>query len=463
MSYNQLLQPSASKLTANQLEKARKLEKEGLIEDIAKHKYIKCVSQKDKDYFETKERGCDTTIDITDEESGFVSCTGCGRDIELRLKESHLRWSITRDNDGVYEYVRDELKSGVNGQASKIDNGLLYLDQRIKPAFNIRYQNVSARVIIVFEYISSEILDVIQIFNQPTIVVLVGNSVPQANQYSQRNIPYILISELIDEKSSEVDDRSVFSSAHEQRTPSDQLAKKGIRLYKTYRSRYTWREFEYTVQHCLSTCFETSKLLGGEESGEQVPEGILSLDYGTESNAYIWDAKYVNDPNKTRSLSNEYEDMAKHLTDFREESNVKDIYGDVAGFLVISPGIKGSSIVRLAERIQRRLAKNNREWSGAVTHLQFESLIRLFHLTTSDKYSVQSKPKEFRKHVDRMLTRSNYHDSDSEEYQTSDQRVFDVSTSDVEEIFQRYIAPQTPESEQINIDGYLANIQSLDY
>ncbi|MFU1780186.1 hypothetical protein ACM16X_02265 [Haloarcula japonica] len=333
------------------------------------------------------------------------------------------------------------------------------MDERLSPAFKLSTTNWNVPVIIQFDYSDTEVLDSMQVFNGPVVVVLVGEAVPQKGEYDQREITCVTLSDILE---GELNYTSLCKSAFQNKVPPKILAKTGIDLYKNNRSRYSWREFEHTVQHCFSAIFETSRLLGGEESGEQVPEGVLSLDYGEDSHAYIWDAKYVKEPDTSRSLSGEYENMSKHLVDFRKESNVKKIYDDVSGFLIVSPKVSGSSIVRLAERIQRRLAQNSDSWNGAVTHLRFESLIQLFEDVQSNRDDVQSKPLELRRHVHRLFTQSNYHEGDPEEYSQSDQRVFEVSIEDINLIFNKYITHQEPNSDRINIDGYLANIRSLD-
>ncbi len=463
MTIDRLLQPSVHGLTEGQLESARGLEELGLLREIEERNYVKCVSPEDDDYFEVKERGCDEEIDLSEVSAGNIPCPGCGRNIELFKKTRRSRLITHRDDGGVYSYVRDVIKQELDARASKINNGLRFLDTRLKPAFTVRHGANQTRFLIQFEYTSPEILDSIQVFNQPLVVVLVGNAVPQTTQYEQRGLTCVAASEIIKIGDSSADIEQLVSSARESKIPAGQLADKGIDLYSKHRSSYTWREFEHTVQHCFSASFETSRLLGGEESGEQVPEGVLSLDYEDSSHAYIWDAKYVQELGGNRGLSGEYENMAKHLVNFRRESNVKDIYDDLSGYLIISPSVSDSSMVRLAERIQRRLTENDDDWNGAVTHLQFDALVHIFQAVQSNRDGVQAKPRAFRKHVHRLFTKGNYHNPDPETYREADQRVFDVSTEDVDKIFREFIAPQEAETERVNIDGYLANIRSLDY
>lgn len=121
------------------------------------------------------------------------------------------------------------------------------------------------------------------------------------------------------------------------------------RIYAEEREGLSWREFEHCVQNILVHTFTTSRLLGGEESGVQVPDGVLTLNWDGTGQASIWDAKYAASSNVPRDLSGDYEDMAKHLVQFKRESNVRDVFDDVSGFLLVSPGIKDSSVVRLAE------------------------------------------------------------------------------------------------------------------
>lgn len=149
---------------------------------------------------------------------------------------------------------------------------------------------------------------------------------------------------------------------------------------------------------------------------------MLTLNWDGTGQASIWDAKYAARSNVPRDLSGDYEDMAKHLVQFKRESNVRDVFDDVSGFLLVSPGIKDSSVVRLAERIQRRLEETGEQWGGPVVHVRFNALLRLLRRYRENGERIQEKPRELRRHTHRLFRNLDYHTVEPESYRKSDVR-----------------------------------------
>lgn len=462
MSIDRLLHSSTSSLTGAQVEKAEELAELDLI-SLSEQDYIYCVSE-DDDYFDVMDYDCQAEIGLSNDPDTYINCPKCGRSICLSKKTKRTKIYADRNLDGIYRFIRNRAKSDLNASVTKIDDGVRFLDTYIEPALKIKDGQSSAKILLHTKPEDLRILDTIRLFNGKTISILIGSATTQSQEFESRNLTYTQLSSLLPLGDKSIDFVPLFEKATNitQDNP-ESLAEIGVKLYKQERDRFTWREFEHTVQWCLKYCYETSRLLGGEESGEQVPDGILSLDWGSDSEAYLWDAKYVQKPDDSRSISKDYEDMAKHLVQFRRESNVLDIFGDVSGFLIISPSVTSSSIARLAERIQQRLTEVGDNWNGAVVRLQFDALVSLFRYLQMNKFKIQEKDSEFRKQTHRLFCQTNYHEEEPEKFKESDHVVIDVSSEDIEKVFKNYIKYQQPEYDSINIEGYLANLRGIDF
>lgn len=469
-SADRLLQGNLTNVSPAIQERGRELEELGLCR-VLETEYIFCVHPADNDYDRVYDHDCDARIELDGDEGRSTRCQECGRDIILPDKERHTRIDIERSNDGVYDFLSDLAREALDTNVQKKYNGLKYLDCRIEPVMEFTPGAKPANIQLLFEPLPSEIIDAIRLFDRNTVTILVGTATNNLSEFDDRNLPYLESSELIDTDRETA--LQTISDVVAQVIGQDRLSDVGLktdiskRLYSNVRQdlswRNFWREYEHCTQNILLHIFTTSRLLGGEESGVQVPDGILTLNWDNLGQAYIWDAKYAEPSNIPRDLSGDYEDIAKHLVQFRQESNVRDIFNDVAGFLLISPGITSSSVVRLAERIQQRLEENGDQWGGPVVHLRFEALLELYDIFRANNARVQEKPRELRRHTHRLFHNVGYHTTEPDEYQEADVNVIDVDTDDIQRMIQQRVEPQEIEEDEINIEGYLANINSLGF
>jgi ribosomal protein S27E len=461
---NQQLQSGVRIASEHQYDQALALAEIGIC-TVENHEYVKCVDPADDDYHQVCDRDCDAKTVVTDIAEQTTECSGCGRTIYIPHKNTHTVYCINRSERGSYDYVRDLVSSVVDSNVQRKDNGLRYLDTRFEFVMDLSYNGEDISIQLIFQNPGRGITDTIRLFDRSTISILVGSAVTARSMFEDRDLAYIPLIQLLNADESNMSEiiteciKSV--SDTDMRSNKEQKGEISKRLYTESRDMISWREFEYCVQSIFLYLFNTSSMLGGEETGEQVPDGVLSLSWNDSGNTYIWDAKYTENP--PRNLSGEYEDMSKHLVQFRRESNVVDVFGDVSGFLLISPGIRGSSVTRLAERIQQRLEETGDQWGGSVVHISFDSLLEIYNMYQSNFENIQQKTKEFNRHMHRLFNTPSYHAKEPDEYANADHSVFDVSPADIRAMVQSKIGPQEIEEDRVNLDGYMANISSLDY
>lgn len=470
ISADRVVQGNLTDVSPKTRERGRELEDLGLCR-VFETEYVHCVHPEDEDYDRVYDRNCDASIVLDGDEGRHTRCPKCGREVLLPAKNRRTRTDIERSEEGVYAYVSDLVRDALDTRAQKKDSGLKYLDRRIEPVLEASYDTDTVSFQFVFESPRPGVIDTMRVFDRNSVTILIGTATNARSEFEDRNLAHLTLSDLVDSDrkealrkitdiSTQIIERDRLSDAELKATLSERIyAEEGARLSW----REFWREFEHCVQNILIHTFSTSRLLGGEESGTQVPDGVLTLNWEGIGQAYIWDAKYTAPSNVPRDLSSDYEDMAKHLVQFRRESNVKDVFNDVAGFLLVSPGINESSVIRLAERIQQRLEETGEQWGGPVVHIRFDALLRLLNQYRENRERVQEKPRELKRHTHRLFQTPDYHVAEPESYREADVRVFDVDCDDIDRTIQERIAPQEPEEDEINIRGYLANIDSLDF
>ncbi|MFU1780187.1 hypothetical protein ACM16X_02270 [Haloarcula japonica] len=114
MNVNQLLQESVYDIPRQKLDVAKELQEKGIIKNIQEKEYVYCVSPDDEDYFEVKDIGCNEKVEIEDSSNPNVTCPGCGRNIELRKKDTETQFVLI---EIMKEYIpllgRDSVKEPV--------------------------------------------------------------------------------------------------------------------------------------------------------------------------------------------------------------------------------------------------------------------------------------------------------------------------------------------------------------
>lgn len=465
---NRLLQNHVTDINPEEQEKAEELAELGLCK-VKKTTFIDCVNTNDGDYDDVYGHDCDARIKIDSENEGVIQCPLCNRDILLSEKQSGTRIDVERLDSGVYRYVRDLVSDAFDASAQKKDNGLRYLNTRFEYVVESFFDGDMIDIQIIFNPVPMEVARTIRLIDKKTISVLVGTAVTAEAKFDELDLPYLRMGELVEAKDKETQIVNMAKKVMEKDRLSHSELKASIsqRLYSSYRSELTWREYEHCVQSIFQYIFKTSRILGGEESGEQVPDGVLSLNWGKDRDktgqAYIWDAKYVNPGNVPRDLSGDYEDMAKHLIQFRNESNVRELFSGVSGFLIVSPSVKESSMTRLAERIQQRLQETGNQWGGSIVHIKMDALLELYNKFKSNDEGLQQKPRSLKKHIHRLFQNPSYHRDEPSQYEEADVGVFDVSAADIEMMSKEKVGPQPVEEDEVDIEAYLVNIDSLDY
>lgn len=467
---DRVLQGNLTDVGPKTRERGRELETLGLCQ-VVETEYVYCIHPEDGDYDRVYDRNCDASIVLDGDEDRYIRCPECGREVLLPAKTRRTQTDIERSEEGIYNHVSDLVREALDTRAQKKDSGLKYLDHRVEPVLDASYEADPVSFQFVFESPRLGVIDAMRVFDRNAVTILVGTATNTRSEFEDRNLAHLTLSDLVDsdrdEALREISDVATRVIERDRLSDAELKATLSERIYTEEREelswREFWREFEHCVQNILVYTFTTSRLLGGEESGKQVPDGVLTLNWDGTGQAYIWDAKYVAPSNVPRDLSGDYEDIAKHLVQFRRESNVRDVFDDVAGFLLVSPGIKDSSVVRLAERIQQRLEETGEQWGGPVVHVRFDALLRLLRRFRENGERVQEKPRELRRHTHRLFRNPDYHTDEPESYREADVRVFDVDSEDIDRTIRERIAPQKPEEDEINIEGYLANIDSLDF
>lgn len=470
ISADRVLQGNRTDVSPKTRERGRELEELGLCR-VVETEYVHCVHPEDGDYDRVYDRDCDARIVLDGDEGRYTRCPECGREVLLPAKTRRTRTDIERSEEGVYDHVSDLVREALDTRAQKKDSGLKYLDHRVEPVLEASYETDPISFQFVFESVRPGVIDAMRVFDRNAVTILVGTATNTRSEFKDRNLAHLTLSDLVDsdrdEALREISDVATRVIERDRLSDAELKAILSGRIYAEEREglswREFWREFEHCVQNILVHTFTTSRLLGGEESGAQVPDGVLTLNWDGAGQAYIWDAKYAAPSNVPRDLSGDYEDMAKHLVQLRRESNVRDVFDDVSGFLLVSPGIKDSSVVRLAERIQQRLEETGEQWGGPVVHVRFDALLRLLRRYRENGERIQEKPRELRRHTHRLFRNPDYHTVEPESYRKADARVFDVDSEDIDRTIRERIAPQEPEEDEINIEGYLANIDSLDF
>jgi hypothetical protein len=205
-----------------------------------------------------------------------------------------------------------------------------------------------------------------------------------------------------------------------------------------------WYEFEHTVQAFLDKLFIRSRLLGGTEAGQEVPDGVMGFTTENRRFRYLWDAKYVefdstksNEAEKqpyvpiadgeSHSLSSEYRKVADHARAYMNDQKVS-----LDGVIIISPNIPESQLGILQQKLTELI--DTRSWDGKTIFMTLDALISLYRGFDRDQSGVTGKLGFFIESIVDHLDQKSLHD-DSDEIMDTD-GVIKFGTDDVDSIFE---------------------------
>lgn len=431
---------------------------------IEDYKYFKCVSQNDDDYSEVRDQDCDEEI-LVNEGQELYDCPGCGRLIHIDDKNVFSKPELHLDSRKLRDYVRDQVKSVEAVKSCQtIQDGRKYMGSQITPVLRVEYREDSTIVPILADDIGSDILDCICLYSEPTILILTGASLHHHSRIQGHNLPHVTIGSLFDP---EVELTAVLKQALDKavgefpESGSEHKASLSADLYRRRKEDLQPDDFEYCTQNILKYLLGTSKLIEGEVSGAEVPDGVLTLNWENESTIYIWDAKFVTawDSPETE-LSGEYDKMYKHFAQFRSESDASS-FGGLHGFILFSPAVKLAHVKRLAEIIEERSQSYGEPWSGYICHFRFGALLSLFSSVKNNREDILQKQNSFQRLLNRFLVNPTNHAHEPEEFDEAGYNLVDISEEDVDRLFSHFLSAENPEQREHNKEGYLRRLESL--
>lgn len=420
-----------------------------------------CVDPDDTDYQFVHDKDCSASFEV-EEETGNTNCPDCDRHIDLSQKTGEPVHKLRFDEGNIRDYVRKSAKT-LDKVLSGRTKSRHYISTDLDFVLNMEYKDEHVLIPLLFEDVSSNVIDCMFVYNDPMVIFLTHNSIRHKKRLKRYNIPYITFEDLVDSESKSDVIKPVIEDSLEKfpRRSIEQKADVGVGLYERKKEDLNDDDFERIVQAVLKDVLFTSVLYEEDVSGAEVPDGALTLSWKNSEEIYVWDAKFVKNWDKGETgLSGEYHKIKNHLDTFQSESDT-DEYGGLAGFIIFSPQVKLSNLPTLKQRLEERGFRFDSEF-GTVCHFPMRSLLYLHDLMDQNHQDVKNKQNSFRKYLHRMIAHSSNHAHEPEELEGLD-RVTDVSKEDINKLFNYYLSTEKKEFEEPNKERYLRNLESVTF
>lgn len=386
---------------------------------------------------------CDGEIPAEEFEGIDTQCPKCERTIQRSQTNSKEKEIVKIDEKQVYTTLRRKFKE-ITGLKHGIKEKLNYREHEVEYRCKLSSKSgdLKHQVQVFFEPQPAELIECMRIYNYSILTILVGGAVRDRQTFDQYDLPYVTLGGVTEATDSELQ-HQLDSVGEERVRHIDKRAEIADRWLTSRRhlEAMNWYEFEHTVQALLDKLFIQSRLLGGTDTGEEVPDGVMGFTVNGRNHRFLWDAKYIKfdgsesssrsphvpiADDEKHSISSEYRKMADHAHQYMSDQNV-----NLDGFILISPRIPESQL----ETLQRKLTEfeHSRDWNGKTVYFTLDALVDLYRRYDRDKSGVSKKMGFLMKAITDRLTQSDLH-TDSEEIEKAE-NVIKFGVDDVEAIF----------------------------
>jgi hypothetical protein len=295
-----------------------------------------------------------------------------------------------------------------------------------------------------------------RLLSYPILTILADSALTKEHLFKQYDLPYLTLGEVAESTDAELlselrkteQDNRIEHVDQRVLIADDWCTNRRDLLYMG------WYEFEHAVQAFLDKLFIRSRLLGGTEAGQEVPDGVMGFTVNDRRFRYLWDAKYVEfDSEKSseakkqpyvpiadgesHSLSSEYRKVADHARSYMTDQKV-----DLDGVLLISPDIPEHQLDNLQQKLSELI--DTRAWGGKTILKTLDALVGLYRGFDKNRSDVTSKLGFFIESIVDHLDQKNLH-HDSKEIMDAE-GVIKFGIDDVESIFKE-LETVSPEHE----------------
>jgi len=401
---------------------------------------------------------CDSQIPVEDLKPADGDCRSCERLVELNEVEISPTELVRIDRDETYTAIRSQSKSDVTELPYAEKSSIKYRSEEFEYRFHLKNQSEESlyQAQLIFDIPSDTAIQSMRLLSYPILTILADSALTKKHLFEQYDLPYLTLGEVAESTDAEllselrkadqdnriehVDQRVLI--ADDWCTNRQDLLDMG------------WYEFEHAVQAFLDKLFIRSRLLGGTEAGQEVPDGVMGFTINDRRFRYLWDAKYVKfDSEKSseakkqpyvpiadgesHSLSSEYRKVADHARSFMNDQKV-----DLDGVLLISPDIPEHQLGNLQQKLTELI--DTRAWGGKTILMTLDALVGLYRGFDKDRSDVTSKLGFFIESIVDHLDQKNLH-HDSKEIMDAE-GVIKFGIDDVESIFKE-LETVSPEHE----------------
>lgn len=449
--------------------------------------FIDCTSRKDDDYEIAAAIGCSERVDISESPDAKSVICECGREIDLTQKHRQRTFEFNTDFEALRNWVQSRVKTATNNSSVQMKDELTFLshtfDRSILVAdLNLLRDNEHVTDVVDIhlctERLPRSVAETIKLYGRQACFILVGEGVNNHDQFDDLNLPYAHFADLFDADDSafenQIWDLLDAARAVDSLTDIEQRAEIAENLYTNHRHKHDGvtaideDDFEYIVNTLLNYCFMTSRMFGTTMAGKEVPDGVLCMQRPNGgADVYMWDAKYSSPENEPHELTaNNQRNMTKYPKIIHDKSGMDERDADLthfAGFIYVTPRLKTSNLVGFAKKLNERYADGS-IIKSTVAHLRIDALLAFYRAVRENKYDARRVEVQTHKHFNSLLTDDDYHSHETEfiEHQIRNHGddpedwppigpsgigIFDITTGDIEYIFDEYIkgksSPQT--------------------